>query len=92
MPTPPDKFAGQDSITSSITRRFRVTEGNNAALPFTPRAIMLPAACDFTIDQLNSTGVTAQFTYASGELAPNMWHPERFTALTGNTGEVIIGD
>ncbi len=90
MPT--DKFAGQDSVTSSITRRFRVPESNSAPLPFVPKAIMLPAACDFTIDQLNSAGVTAQFTYVSGELAPNVWHPERFTAMTGNTGEVIIGD
>lgn len=92
MPT--DKFAGQDSVTSSITRRFRVPADNETELPFTPKAIMLPAATDLTVGQINNSGsgVTATFTYASGELAVGVWHAERISSISDNTGEVIIGD
>ncbi len=65
----------------------RVGAGNNTDnQPFVSKMILLTAASALTVTLVDDS----TFTFNSGELAPNVWHPCVCKNITANTVDILI--
>ena len=64
----------------------RVAASNASDLPFVTKMILLTATSALTVTLVDDT----TFTFNSGELAPNVWHPCVCKNITTNTVDILI--
>lgn len=86
---PEDNFANHNTGLESPLGRFQRLAASNEDEHFTTRAILLTADTGFTLYSKENSG---GFAIASGELAPNVWHPMRCYLIESNTAEILIAD
>lgn len=64
----------------------RVGASNSADLPWHTKMILLTAASALTVTLVDG----GTFTFNSGELAPNVWHPCVCSHIASNTVDILI--
>lgn len=87
MPAPAWKHGNvEEGRLATGVKQARVGASNSNDLPFVSKMILLTATSALTVTLVDDT----TFTYNSGELAPNMWHPCVCKHITANTVDILI--
>ncbi len=84
-PTWPHKAVEEGRLATGRLQA-RVGASNGSDLPFVSKMILLTATSALTVTLVDDT----TFTYNSGELAPNVWHPCVCKHITANTVDILI--